>query len=216
MIEPRRHRVVTWDKENGYGIELVDVELSSDRLAAGGVAIGWDPVPYHLEFRLATGAHWVTTRLEVTARGDGWHRMLDLRRSAAGVWTIDMKARGDADPGLAPPGGDATLPAAALDCDLGLSPLTNSMPVLRHDLLRRDGSLDFVMAFVDVPALSVRASRQRYTTIGSVGDALRRIEYRALDSEFVSELRFDADGLVVDYPQLGRSVPAPPEKDGGG
>jgi len=202
-----RHRLVTWDKENGYGVELVEVDLEADRLSAHGVAIGWDPVPFHLEFELTTGARWVTERLAVSTRGDGWRRTLDLRRSAAGTWSIEASADGELD--LPAPGGDVAAFASALDCDLGNCPLTNTMPVLRHELLRRDALLDFVMAWVAVPGLAVHASGQRYTTLGNGGDGLRRIEYRSLDSPFVSELSFDSDGICVDYPQLGRSVSWP-------
>jgi hypothetical protein len=192
---------VVWDKENGYGSEFSEVQLGADRLAAGGIAIGWDPLPYRLDYTLETGAGWVTTRLEITTRGDGWRRTLDLRRSGAGTWTTAAVARGDVD--LEPPGGDVESFADALDCDLGNAPLTNTMPVLRHDLLHRDGSIDFVMAWVAVPSLAVHASTQRYTTLGDAGGGLRRIEYRSRD--FVSELLFDADGLCIDYPQLGRA-----------
>ena len=62
-----------------------------------------------------------------------------------------------------------------------------------------------MMAWVAVPALAVRASAQRYTSLGESPGGRRRIEYRSQD--FVSELLFDADGLVVDYPRLGRAVP---------
>jgi hypothetical protein len=196
-------RVVIWDKENGYGTEFAEVELAADRLSATGIAIGWDPLPYRLEFTLETGAGWVTTRLNVTTTGDAWTRTLDLARSEAGTWTVVAAATGEVD--LEAPGGDATTFAAAFDCDLGLSPLTNSMPALRHDLLRKDGSVDFVMAWVAVPALAVRASSQRYTTFGSAANGLRRIEYRSGD--FRSELLFDPDGICADYPQLGRAVP---------
>jgi hypothetical protein len=198
-----RRRVIVWDKEEGYGVEFADVELARDRLTGGGVAIGWDPVPYRLEFTLETGPGWVTRRLDVTTRGDGWSRTLDLLRSEQGTWTVDASGDGEID--LEPAGGDAATFADALDCDLGLSPLTNSMPVLRHDLLRKDGSVEFVMAWVAVPALAVRASAQRYATLGEAGDDLRRIEYQSRD--FRSELLFDADGICVDYPQLGRAVP---------
>ena len=198
-----RHRTVVWDKENGYGTEFVEVELGADRLSAKGLAIGWDPLPYRLEFKLETGPGWVTRRLDVTTRGDGWTRRLDLRRSDAGSWTADGSGDGEVD--LEPAGGDATTFAEGLDCDLGLSPLTNSMPVLRHDLLRTDGAIDFVMAWVAVPALAVRRSDQRYTPLGDAPRGLRRIEYRSVG--FVSELLFDPDGICVDYPQLGRAVP---------
>jgi len=146
-----RHRLVAWVKENGYGVELVDLDLSVDRLTAGGVAIGWEPIPYRLDFTLETGPGWVTTRLNVTAKGDGWSRTLDLRRSDSGVWTADASAVADVE--LEPAGGDPTAFAEALDWP----------------------------------------------------GVMRRIEYRSRD--FVSELLFDADGLVVDYPQLGRAVP---------
>jgi hypothetical protein len=200
---PARRRVIAWDKDNGYGTEFAEVELTADRLTATGMAIGWSPLAYRLEYALETGAGWVTTRLHVTTRGDGWQRTLDLRRSDAGIWTTAASAGGEAD--LEPPGGDVGSFAEALDCDLGNAPLTNTMPVLRHDLLRKDGSVDFVVAWVAVPALAVRASAQRYTTLGDTADGLRRIEYRSRD--FRSELLFDPDGICVDYPQLGRAVP---------
>jgi hypothetical protein len=53
MSASPRHRVVAWDKEDGYGVELVDVSLEVDRLATRG--IGWEPLAYRLEFRW-TGA----------------------------------------------------------------------------------------------------------------------------------------------------------------
>jgi hypothetical protein len=203
MSEVRR-RFVVWDKEDRYGSEAVEVALLADRLQASGVQVGFAPRPYRLDFTLDTGAGWVTERLAVTSRGDGWSRTLDLRRSTAGAWSIEASAEGEVD--LPSPGGDAASFGAALDCDLGLCPLTNTMPVLRHDLLRRDGSLDFVMAWVSVPDLAVRRSEQRYTTLAGAADGLRRIEYRSLDGDFVSRLTYDDDGLVVDYPQMATRV----------
>jgi hypothetical protein len=199
-----RDRFVVWDKEDRLGSEAVNVSLGADRLTASGVAVGWDPLPYRLEFTLETAAGWVTSRLAVTTRGDGWRRTLDLVRSAEGVWAVE--ASGDGSVVLPPPGGDPATFEPALDCDLGLCPLTNTMPVLRHDLLREDASLDFVMAWVSVPDLGVRRSDQRYTTLGDGPDGLRRIEYRSIGTTFVSGLTFDSDGLVVDYPQLARRV----------
>ena len=199
-----RQRFVVWDKEDRYGSEAVDVTLLPDRLQASGMQVGYAPLPYRLDFTLDTGAGWVTERLAVTSRGEGWSRTLDLRRSPAGEWSIETSADGETD--LPSPGGDVATFVAALDCDLGLCPLTNTMPVLRHDLHRRDGSLDFVMAWVSVPDLAVRRSGQRYATLPGTGDGLRHIEYRSLDSDFVSGLTYDDDGLVVDYPQLATGI----------
>jgi hypothetical protein len=62
--------------------------------------------------------------------------------------------------------------------------------------------MDFVMAWVSVPDLSVHASRQRYTFVRREGD-LSVIRYESRDSTFAAEVKFDSDGLVVDYPGIG-------------
>jgi hypothetical protein len=101
-----RHRFAVWDKEDGFGTECGDVALERDRLAARGLAIRWTPARYSLEYDLETGSDWVTTRLQVESRGEGWRRSLDLRRSPSGTWSIESRAEGSVD--LPPPGGDVT------------------------------------------------------------------------------------------------------------
>src|SRR6266702_2778416 len=141
----------------------------------------------------------------VTARGEGWRRKLDLRRTRAGKWSI--RATADGLVALPGPGGEVADFSEALDCDLGLSPLTNSMPVLRHDLLRGGGPLDLLMAWVSVPDLSVHASRQRYTFVrAAAGGAV--VRYESLDSGFTADITFDSEGLVIDYPGIGRRMPS--------
>jgi uncharacterized protein len=103
------------------------------------------------------------------------------------------------------PGGDALDLGEALDCDLGFSPLTNTMPVLRHDLLRRPGDHHFLMAFIEVPSLRVVPSRQRYTHVRAGDPSGAVIKYRS--GSFESDLVFDEDGFVLEYPQLGRRAP---------
>ena len=201
-------RVITWVKTDPLGAEFANVLiapgiLAAKRLTASGIAIGSKPVGYRLDYKLETKAEFITSGLLVTTRGEGWLRRLDLRRLKSGRWTARTKAEGVLD--LPPPGGDMARLSDALDCDLDWSPLTNSMPVLRHGLLEGGGSIDFVMAWVSVPDLSVHASRQRYTFVRKAG-ALSVIRYESRDSSFAAEVTFDADGLVVEYPGIGRRV----------
>src|SRR6267378_509950 len=194
-------QAIAWVKEGRGGAEFADVMIDHERLTATGVAIGAAAAGYRLDYKLETDYGFITLGLRVTARGTGWTRTLDLRRNRRGRWSVRTKSEGDTD--LPPPGGDASLFAEALDCDLGLSPLTNSMPVLRHGLLRRGGPIDFLMAWVSVPDLGVRASRQRYTFVRA--EALSAVvRYESLDSGFTADITFDAEGLVVDYPGIGR------------
>lgn len=197
-------RSVVWSKVAGPALEFAEITLSPDALDAVGVAIGSQPLPYRLDYALETTAGFVTARLYLTARGEGWRRTLDLQRSADGAWTAAGEADGSLD--LPLPGGDTSGLDGALDCDLQESPLTNTMPVLRHGLLEQEGTFDFVMAWVAVPSLAIHPSAQRYTALRDLPGGRRLIRYEGLDSDFSAELTFDADGLVIDYPGLGQRV----------
>jgi len=85
--------------------------------------------------------------------------------------------------------------------DLGLSPLFNSLPVLRDGLLAAGPARDYVMTWVDVPSLTATRAEQRYTPLGG-----RVVRYAS--SGFTAEIEFDAEGFVLHYPGLARRVVA--------
>ena len=93
----------------------------------------------------------------------------------------------------------------ALDCDLAWSPLTNSMPVLRHALLEGGGPVEFLMAWVSVPDLRVIPSIQRYQFMRRSGSQ-SIIRYESSSRDFVADLTFDEDGICVSYPGIGHAV----------
>jgi uncharacterized protein len=179
------------------------VRFEGDALAAAGasVADGWTSA-----WSLDVGPGWVTRRLAVRTQGPGWARSLVLERHGDGRWSAQATTEGDAD--LPPPGlADAGPLDGAVDCDLGLNPLTNTMPIRRLHLLAQPvPETLLLMAWVEVPSLAVSASRQRY---GSADDTLRvghEVDYRSQDGRFHARLSVAGDGLVVDYPQLARRV----------
>jgi hypothetical protein len=93
------------------------------------------------------------------------------------------------------------------DPDLGLSPLFNSMPVLRHGIHPRETSVDFLMVWISVPDLQVHPSPQRYTHLGSAGPDAHRVRFESLANDgFMAEVMFDRDGLVTDYPGIARRI----------
>jgi len=200
----RGTRAVIWSVEASGGMEYASVVISSESLRARGTGIGTMPEPYRLEYGLTTGDRFVTELLEVEAEGRGWRRTLSLRRSSEGAWRVEAEAHGD-DPFDRPPGGDTSEFADALDCDLGRCPLTNTMPVLRHGLLNGGGPIDFLMAWVSVPELSVHPSVQRYTFVRHEND-LSTVRYDGRHRDFSGELTFDRDGLVVTYPDLAQRL----------
>jgi hypothetical protein len=193
--------VLTWAGTDQWRAESAAVRRAADGFTARGVQLGVDPLPYRVDYQLATAGGWVTRTLEVTAAGDGWERTLHLARDAHGQWTCEATARGNVP--LPRPGGDAAALTGALDCDLGLSPLTNSMPILRHRLHRDAGVARFTMAWVSVPDLRVHASLQHYEHLRTI-PAGAVIRYRSGD--FTADVVVDADGFVTEYPELARHV----------
>ena len=170
-------RAITWIKERGA--EFAELELGGGELRAVGVAVSGDPVPCRLEYELDCQDGFATRRLSVRAWGAGWGRHLELTRDPRDGWAVDAGSDGDPGvPGAPPAGGD---PA------------------------------EFLMAWVSVPWLAVTPSRQLYTHLRS-GPAfepglpwpgpLSVIRYESGD--FSADVTFDAEGVVVDYPGLGR------------
>ncbi|MGW1957471.1 putative glycolipid-binding domain-containing protein [Streptomyces sp. NPDC001920] len=174
-------RVITWEVTGSKGVETAWVEFGGGFLKGRGRAVGTVPEPYWISYELDTADGFVTRRLRVTAESAGGVRTLDLRHDGAGRWTANGAHLPEVD--------------GALDCDLGRCPLTNTMPVLRRGLHGAPGEASFLMAWVSVPDLAVLPSRQTYTRLeqGSI---------RFVSGDFRSDITFDDDGFVVDYPGL--------------
>ncbi|MEU9283508.1 putative glycolipid-binding domain-containing protein [Streptomyces sp. NPDC048275] len=182
-------RVITWVVTESKGYETSWITSGAGALSARGRAVGTTPEPYWISYELDTADGFVTRRLRVTAETAAGTRVLDLRHDGEGHWTAD----GEWLPDL----------GGALDCDLGLCPLTNTMPVLRHGLHLGPGEREFLMAWVSVPELTVRASQQTYTHLGRHADGGR---VRFASGDYRSDLELDADGYVVDYPTMARRL----------
>ena len=197
---------VAWSKSAPFGAEWAEVSFSTDALAADGVAIGSEPLPYRLDYTLRTVTGFVTAEIDVRSRGDGWERRLVLARSSAGDWTAETTSRGD--PPLPPPGGDTSSFGGALDADLGLSPLFNSMPVLRRRVHEGEVADDFLMVWISVPDLSIHSSAQRYTFRRRLTDGNPLVRFQSLSEgvDFTADVVFDPQGLVVDYPGIATRI----------
>lgn len=85
--------------------------------------------------------------------------------------------------------------------DLGFSPLFNSLPVIRDQLLECGPARFYDMRWVDVPSLAVSASAQRYVPLGG-----GRVRFSAGD--FTSDITFDPAGFVLEYPGIAVRVSA--------
>lgn len=188
MGEHRRH--LLWQVVETAGFEAAWLTLDGMSLHATGRAVGQLPEPYWLTYTLQTDERAATTSLQATATTARAQYDLDLRRDGE-TWTVNGEPRADL--------------AGALDCDLACSPVTNTMPILRHGLQHGPGTERFLMAFVQVPTLQVVTSQQSYTHLG-LTEVTARVRYAS--GTFVSDLTVDRQALVIDYPTMAHRVPS--------
>ena len=197
-------RFAVWQGLDEWRVEVARVRIDGTRLAASGVQVAGGAAPYRLDYALETGERFVTRSLQVGVEGPGWRRSLRLARADDGTWSAESAATGEAD--LPPPASAATGLGEALDCDLGLSPITNLMPIRRDDLHREPGAREITVGWVAVPELTVVPARQLYEHLHADEDG-SVVRFRSLDGEFAgfeAELELDRDGLVTLYPELAR------------
>jgi hypothetical protein len=152
--------------------EVAWIEYGDDALAARGLQWTTGEGAYALEYALETTPGYVTQRLHVRV-ADGPELILERGRSPE----LD----------------------GVLDCDLGFSPLTNAMPVLRDHMQDGGPAKAIDVAWVSVPDLTVHRDHQIYEPLG---DRRIRFESPALTFERVIELT--RDGFVRDYPDIAR------------
>jgi hypothetical protein len=192
-----------WRRLDAPGAEHV---LFTDRagLHARGTMIAAQPIAFTCRYELYTDDTWATARLEATVEGAGFIRQTRLER-AAGRWRVTATEQGDLDSALLAVGQTRTgLPgiedpgqlAAGVDVDLGNSPLTNTLPIRRLNLLGAVGTTSTITAaWVLVPSLQVIAAEQTYTVL-----AEDQIRYSS--GSFTADLTLDAQGYVTHYPGL--------------
>jgi hypothetical protein len=197
-----------WERRDTTGTEhaLIDARTG---LYARGTAVAVDPIAYTCRYELQTDPAWTTSRFEVSSEGAGWARTLRLEL-AAGRWRATTSEQGNLDAALAATGHaraglpgteDPDLLYGAFDVDLTGSPLTNTLPIRRLDLLKAQTGVAhrLSVAWVNLPSLEVVQADQIYT---SLGDGLIRFATET----FSADLVVDDDGFVADYPGLAKRI----------
>ncbi|GAA1173509.1 hypothetical protein CGLAUT_04550 [Corynebacterium glaucum] len=189
----------TWEHWDDPNIKNVaEVAFTDDGLTATGTQHGNG---YRATWTLDAAEEWITRRVTVEAQGDGWSRALELTRNDTGEWSSDTTLTGAQPADLPSPGiADGVDLSEALDCDLGLCPMTNTMPIRRLNLLTENvPDTQLIMAWIDMPSLQIIASDQYY---GSIDEDT--VHYRSGTRGVDVELEVDHDGVVIVYPDMAR------------
>jgi hypothetical protein len=159
LIDGGEHCLLLWRGFEPDRFDDAHVMLEHDWFRARGVSL---TPSYSLHYERVPASRWVTRELTLHVHADTGPHVLMLGLTADGEWTANRT-------GIVPGYEPGPLPdlSDADDCDLALCPLTNTMPILRNDLVgrarrRQPATSEYVMAWVSVPDLTVHRSEQRY------------------------------------------------------
>lgn len=152
--------------------EIAWIELGDEMLAARGRQWRTGEGAYALAYELETAPGYVTTRLEV-------------RVADGPELTLERGVSPELD--------------GVLDCDLGFSPLTNAMPILRDHPHQHGPAKAIDVAWVSVPDLTVHRDRQIYEPLGD-----DRLRFASPEAEFECVIELTRDGFVRNYPDIAQ------------
>lgn len=185
LASPRTVRWSAWEGGDA-GLEHVDLRPEGGTLRVSGVVIGFtDGAAFGLAYRLLIAEGW---RLREAHLSTASGLELRLQSDGRGNWHVD----GRPEPAL----------QGCIDIDIQATPFTNTLPI-RRLTLETGESATISVVYVNVPSLGIERLTQRYTALQS--RSLYRFE--GLDTGFQADLPLDADGLVLDYPDLFRRMP---------
>jgi hypothetical protein len=160
------------------GAERCTVHGTDEGWVLAGVVVAvLEGRPIDVRYRVTVDELWVTRTVSVAADELGKAARLDLVRSNTGTWTVDGQAAPELD--------------GCVDVDLGITPVTNTLPIRRLDLeVGAEQEID--VAWVRFPHLRVERGRQRYARLAPE-------TWRYSSQAFTADLAVDENGLVVRY-----------------
>jgi uncharacterized protein len=173
---------VAWQRSDVPGNEWCRLEIGpTEASMSGSVVLAWDGAPwrigYAIELDPAGRSRLVTIDADGMAGNEPVRIQIRLEADGHGRWSRDGQVVVD-DPD-------------ALDCDLGFSPSTNTLPIRRLGLAIGERR-EIAVAWILFPSFEVVLGRQSY-------ERLAERTWRYQSAGFEAELTVDAEGLVDNY-----------------
>jgi len=175
--------VARWQDWAGEGLEHLVLRDGNSGWLTESLVIGdADGERFAIQYVVECEPEWRTTKVALTLMETGQSIMLSS--DGAGNWRDESTE---------------PLPAlnGAIDVDITATPFTNTLPIRRLGL-ESGQSAEIVVAYIEVPALTVTADPQRYSCL----EPMRRYRFESQGGDFVREIEVDEHGLVVLYPGL--------------
>lgn len=180
---------VWWKSLDTLGLEHLRVSRTEKEIAAESVIlrVGED-APFQLTYQIICDDKWRVRKVTIGVQSK-INRRVEFNSDGGGNWTDEAGQR---------------LPefTGCFDIDISATPFTNTLP-LKRTQIETGESVDVAVVYFLIPEMTVQRSLQRYIRLA---ENLFRFEEHGIYQGFSAELPVDANGLVIDYPQLFQRI----------
>ena len=178
--------IARWTDWSGVGLEHAQLVNGPAHIEVRSAVISGPPSEgFAVLYSLKLTSDWRVLEVQASVLGSG-HSVHLLQKNRASWFDVNASSLLELN--------------GAIDVDLPITPLTNTLPVRRLNL-GIGQSQQILAAYISFPDLVISADPQRYTRI-----SVNQYRYESLDSDFVREITVDEHGLVTEYPGLFRRV----------
>ena len=179
---------ILWEQLIDKGLEHLILDQGAQIVAEGLVVGMLKDVAYRVQYQIVCDVKWNTQKVSVK---DLLSRKEFVLTRSGNEWLDEQNQAIESLRGCT-------------DVDIRVTPFTNTLPIKRLSLKPGEAE-EIAVVYVNVPELSLSKFGQRYTCLSKDKDG-GIYKYESLDSGFTSELKVDAEGLVLDYPGIFKLV----------
>jgi hypothetical protein len=194
-------RTVLWQRIDSPGSEWCTLERESDGWRFRGIVLTEvATVPVLVQYAVALASDWSTQAVEIVMRSGDASEARELRLTVAPDQRWQIEREPSPDPCM--PQDDPPALHGLTDVDLGITPVTNTLPIRRLDPAIGE-AVAVTAVWVRFPELTIEPLPQQYIRL-----AERRYRYESAGGAFVAEIEVDDLGLVTAYEGGWRRVAA--------
>ncbi len=172
-----------WAGREYHSLENCLVNISGAGAEISSTIIGsYDNKIFKIEYCIKSNHKWETVLLELSSRHSNKLEVVRLEGDGKGNWLSSGKRVEQFE--------------GCIDIDISLTPLTNTLPINRLNLIKNQ-SQEIKVIYLDVLGQQMSSVRQRYIRLS---DTL--YNYQNIPNDFEANIQVDEFGLVIDYSSL--------------
>jgi hypothetical protein len=182
-------RTLLWQAADGIGLEHLLLTETDNGISVESSVIGIEEgTPFCVNYQIQCSSNYQVKTVNVRLSGG---KSVNLSTDGAGNWFDTTNKQ-------------LTNLTGCIDVDITATPFTNTLPI-RRMAWEVGQQREFLMTYFVIPTLDIYADPQRYTCLERHPNH-NIFLFEALNTGFTAQIKVDADGYVVDYPELFKRV----------